>query len=398
MTRDIPGQPGVLIANFGGPRSLEEIPLVLRDLFTDPDIFDTPLGPLGQRALAEIIVYFRTPKVARAYATLGGSSPLVPITQEQSELVRRELEAAGVAVPVSIGMRYGLPTLAEGVRELLSQGVDRILLAPMYPHYSISTVGSTINAMRQVMATLAPAMPWDTLPQFPTYPGFIRTFGDRLRQSLQEWDDARLTGNRVLMFSAHGLPQSFVDQGDPYPRHIRATAAALVREVGYVGRWEVTFQSRVGPVEWLKPYTDEAIPRWSDEGVEGIIAVPISFVADNLESLEEIDHQYRELASECGISAFATVPCVNADPEFCAELAGMVLKRLRKPGPVPVACTLPGRRRPVSQLVGYPQYLEARRRGTTFRPESLRVTAPWWPDVRKRSGPQQLVSQVKADE
>lgn len=392
----IAGKPGILLANFGGPRSPQEIPVVLRDLFTDPDIFDAPLGPLGQRALAEIIVYFRTPKVQKAYNTLGGSSPLVPITEEQAAAVRTQLASRGIDVPIAIGMRYGFPTIAQGVKELQAAGVDRILLAPMYPHYSISTVGSTINEMRRVMATQAPGMPWDTLPQFPTHPGFIASFAAQIQQTLQKWEAARLTSNRVLMFTAHGLPQSFVDQGDPYPRQIRSTAAALVQAVGYVGRWEVTFQSRVGPVEWLKPYTDEAIPQWADEGVDGIIAVPISFVADNLESREEIDHQYRHLAAECGISAFATVPCVNAAPDWCDALADMLAHRLAKPGPVPVQCMLPGRRAPKSQLIGYPQSLQAQERGQKYVPERLRVTGPWWKSIRSRRGPQQLIRYERA--
>jgi len=394
----IPGTPGILLANFGGPRSVEEIPIVLRDLFNDPDLFDNPLGPLGQRALAEMIIYFRTPRVEVAYRRIGGASPLVALTEQQAGSVRMLLAEREIAAPVAIAMRYGFPTIAEGVKELRDAGVDRILLAPMYPHYSISTVGSTINEMRRVIAKHAPGLPWDTLPQFPIQPGFIASFASQIQQTLDKWDAARLTGNRVLMFTAHGLPQSFVDQGDPYPRQIRATAAALVQAVGYVGRWEVTFQSRVGPVEWLKPYTDEAIPQWADEGVDGIIAVPISFVADNLESREEIDHQYRKLAAECGISAFATVPCVNVDPAWCSALTDMLIARLAKPGPIPVQCMLPGKRMPVSQLIGFPQAQAAKASGDHFRVERLHVTAPWWKWIRKRTGPQQLIRYDRASE
>ncbi|HYE80187.1 MAG TPA: ferrochelatase [bacterium] len=376
---------GILLANFGGPRTLEEIPLVLRDLFADPDIFQTPLGPLGQRALAEVIVRARTPKVRRAYGSIGGKSPLYEITQRQAVALGAALKARGFDGPIAIGMRYGLPSQHQGTEELLSQGIDRLLVVPLYPHYSLSTVGSTINEQRRVMAALGKAdLPWDIVPPFPKDAGYIQAVAATIVRTLQRWEEARLTHNRVLMFSAHGLPQSFVDAGDPYPKQVRATVQRVLQELGYTGQAALTFQSRVGPVEWLKPYTDEAIPEWADQGVEGIIAVPISFVADNLESLEEIDIEYRHLAWECGIQSFMTVPCVNDDPAFIQALADLVGRRLGRPGPIPAACTLPGRRKR-SGIIGLEEYREAVRLGQPFDPYAIRVEGPW-KAVRRRRG------------
>lgn len=373
---------GILLANFGGPRTPAEIPRVLEDLFSDPDIFQTPFGPLGQKALAKFITAVRTPKATKAYAGIGGASPLVAITGRQRDALAERLRARDCVSPLAIGMRYGEPALEAGLRELLDQGCKEVLLAPLYPHYSISTTGSTLNAMGRLVARIAPGLRWDALPSFPTHPGYIAALAETIAPLLHLWDADRLPANKVLLFSAHGLPLSFVQQGDPYPTQVRATATKVIEALGYQGAWMLTYQSRVGPVEWLKPYTDETIEQLADAGIEGIIAVPISFVADNLESLEEIDQEYRHLAWECGIHAFQTVPCLNDFPAFITALADLLLKRLMKPGPVPGPCTLPGRR-PRPQLIGLSEYEQARRAGRLFDPAAHPITAPWWKSVRR---------------
>ncbi|MEO7994948.1 MAG: ferrochelatase, partial [bacterium] len=154
---------GILLCNFGGPRTGAEIPRVLFDLFNDPDIFQVWGGPIVQKALAWLISYLRTYKVQSAYARIGGASPLVAITHQQADGLRELLRHRGLDLPIAIGMRYGLPSMEEAIRELQRQAVEHILLVPLYPHYSLSTVGSTINAMRRLME--GRSISWDTLPQ-----------------------------------------------------------------------------------------------------------------------------------------------------------------------------------------------------------------------------------------
>jgi protoporphyrin/coproporphyrin ferrochelatase len=323
---------GIVLFQLGGPDSLEAVEPFLLNLFLDPDII--PLGPFGllRRPIAKLISSRRSIPVAGRYAEIGRRSPIGTLTERQRV---RLVEAVSPYVdPVAVvAMRYWHPFTAEAVDALRKAGpVDEIVLLPLYPHYSYATTLSSLKEWRRV----ADQTKWDqpggkpperSIDNFHDHPLYIRALVQRIGSVLRQFPDS----SRIhLVFSAHGLPMSLVEKGDPYPKQIEETVH-LTCEMGakqYPG-WPRThllcYQSRVGPAKWLQPPLTGTIERLGHEGVKEMLVVPISFVTEHIETLHEVNIEAREEAEKLGIERFRMMPAVGDSPLFIAALKDLVL-------------------------------------------------------------------------
>ena len=318
---------GIVLFQLGGPDSLESVEPFLLNLFLDPDII--PMGPLGflRRPLAKLISSRRSIPVSQKYAQIGRRSPIGLLTERQR---RRLVEAVSSYIdPVAVtAMRYWHPMTAEAVDALRKAGpLDEIVLLPLYPHFSYATTLSSLKEWRRVYGQPNGSSKERTIGQFYNHPLYIQAVVQRIGSVLRQFPDS----SRIhLVFSAHGLPMSLVEKGDPYPQQIETTVR-LVCEAGsqqYPG-WPRThllcYQSRVGPAKWLQPPLTGTIERLAHEGVKEMLVVPISFVTEHIETLHEINIEGREEAKKLGVERFRMMPAVGDSPLFIAALKDLVL-------------------------------------------------------------------------
>lgn len=318
------GRIGVVLTNLGGPDTPDAIRPFLENLFSDPLILAFGPGFL-RRFVARRIAKGRAPKVAKDYALIGGASPLVRLTDLQARALQTRLEArAPGRFACAVAMRYWRPFTEEAVRALLAAGCDRFLHLPLYPQESEATTESSSRELRRVLAALAPGAPLDEVRSYHDDPGYVAAVRATVDEALAAVRAVGATAPQVL-FSAHGLPQRFERRGDPYVREIQATRAAVA--AGLPVPTHLSFQSRVGPVAWVKPYTDATIERLAAEGVRDLVVVPLGFVSDHFETLYEIDRMYGDLARSRGVERFVRAPSLNDRPDFVEALASIVLRR-----------------------------------------------------------------------
>jgi protoporphyrin/coproporphyrin ferrochelatase len=318
----------VVLCNLGGPDSLEAVRPFLFNLFSDPDIFRLPLGWLTQRPFASLIARRRAPEAAEGYAAIGGKSPILEFTQAQAEALQRALKGRG-NYDVHVCMRYWHPLTSEVVTRLKEKNYARVLLLPLYPQYSITTTGSTYNEFQR-QCDRQHYHPAITLVRQwydqPDYQGAIVETLLAEGKKFPDPDPARIE----LLFSAHGLPQKIVNGGDPYERQIRATYEAVSAQLNWP-HTTLCYQSRVGPLEWLRPYTDDVIRDKTKAGVKQMLVYPIAFVSDHVETLFELGITYAELARAQGIMHYRVVPALNTHPRFIAALKTLVLNAMQTP-------------------------------------------------------------------
>jgi len=327
---------GVLLFNLGGPDSLPAVEPFLRNLFSDPDIIRLPMGWLWQRPLARLIAKMRARAVARHYAHIGGRSPLLMWTHRQAELLEQRLRAH-LDCHVYIGMRYWHPLIEEAVRAALADRVRALTLLPLYPQFSRTTTGSSLNEFHRVWRRLgAPAIPITTIRSYPDHPLYVRAVAERIEETVRR--HALQDKTWALIFSAHSLPVRVIEDGDPYLEETKRSVEAVLTYLRtqseahsiYAGvPAALAFQSRVGPVRWIEPSTAEVVKRFAREGFRAVVVVPISFVSDHIETLYELGHEIREIAEAHGIHTFALVEALNDSETFAEALKELVLEALR---------------------------------------------------------------------
>jgi ferrochelatase len=319
---------GLVFLNLGGPTTLDAVEPFLFNLFSDPDILDIPLPPVVRRTVARLIARFRSPGVREAYAKIGDGSPLYRYSRAQADAVGRKLEEeAGEPgrFPTYLAMRYWHPLTGETVDDLLKDGIGKIVLVSLYPHYSMATTGSSMNEWQRVCALKGARFEATLIERWAEYPPYLACLADRVEKGLKEFREVPPSEVTILV-SAHGLPQKVIDAGDPYLDEIRATVAGmekLLRARGIGSPVHLCFQSRVGPVKWLKPYTVDEIPRLARRGTRGMLVVPVSFVSDHFETLFEIDLLYGDLARKAGVREFRRIDSLNDAPDFIETLASL---------------------------------------------------------------------------
>jgi protoporphyrin/coproporphyrin ferrochelatase len=319
---------GIVLFQLGGPDSLDTVEPFLRNLFLDPDII--PLGPANfiRGPLARYIAKKRTPAVAGRYAMIGRRSPIAMLTERQRTRLVRALEPYIDPVAV-VAMRYWKPLTEDAVAALKKAGhLDELVLLPLYPHYSYATTLSSLKEWRRVYGEPVDSLPERTIEDFYDHPLYIEALVTNIGKCLRQFPDA----SRIqLIFSAHGLPMSLVENGDPYPKHVAETVR-LVCEQGKARfpNWPRThilcFQSKVGPAKWLEPSFVETLEKLGHEGVKEAMVVPISFVTEHIETLHEINIDGRSDAKKAGIERFRMMPAVGDSRAFIAALQDLVLR------------------------------------------------------------------------
>ena len=303
----------VFLMNLGGPRSLDEVEPYLHELFSDPLVVSAPLGPL-RPLFAKLVSHFRAPSSAEKYALIGGRSPLVEVTEQQA----RALEAAlGPGWSCHLAMRCGHPNTQEGVAEALARGADRAVALPLYPQYANATTKSSLIELRHRWPKERPLVEICT---WHDHAGYLDASAAALRATLSQVPE-QLREQSLVVFSAHGLPLSQVRKGDPYPGYVEDSAREIARRAG-VPRYQITYQSRVGPAKWLGPDTVEFLSK-NATGL-AIVTVPIAFVSEHLETLYDMDILAKQAALKGGAAAYLRVPALGTRPDFIAALADIV--------------------------------------------------------------------------
>lgn len=324
------GRVGVLLLNLGGPDKLEDVGPFLYNLFSDPEIIRLPFRWL-QKPLAWFIATRRTRTSQENYKQIGGGSPLRRITEAQGEALKEQLGFLGQEVNIYVGMRYWHPYTEEAIAQITQDKVEHLVILPLYPQFSISTSGSSFRLLDKLWQEDPKLQPIDytVIPSWYKQPGYLQAMAQLIAQELEQYpnpDDVH------IFFSAHGVPKSYVEEaGDPYQVEIEECTALIMQTLNRPNAHTLAYQSRVGPVEWLQPYTEDALKELGAEGVKDLVVVPISFVSEHIETLQEIDIEYREVAEESGIHNFRRVPAPNTHPVFINALAELVIDALRNP-------------------------------------------------------------------
>ncbi len=313
---------------LGGPDSLEAVEPFLLNLFLDPDII--PMGPLGflRRPLAKLISSRRSIPVRGKYGEIGGRSPIGTLTERQRGALVESLSSEIDPVAV-VAMRYWHPLTVEAVELLRKAGpVDEIVLLPLYPHFSYATTLSSLKEWRRVYGEPESGPPQRTVSQFYDHPLYIQALVQRIGSVLRQFEDS----SRIhLVFSAHGLPMSLVEKGDPYPGQVESTLRMICEKgrkqfPGWPQTHLLCYQSRVGPAKWLQPPLTGTIERLGTAGVKEMLVVPISFVTEHIETLHEINIEARAEAKKVGVEVFRMMPAVGDSPLFIAALKDLVLR------------------------------------------------------------------------
>jgi ferrochelatase len=319
----------IVLFNLGGPDRPEAVRPFLFNLFKDPAIIQLPA--IARYPLASLISRSRE-KLARGnYAIMGGASPLLAETEAQGRALELAVKAmaADVEVKTFIAMRYWKPFTADAARQVAEFAPDQIVLLPLYPQYSTTTTASSVKEWKRLYDGPGRER-W--ICCYPTLDGLVDAFAEAIRDT---WTTAGRPSNIRLLFSAHGLPEKIVAAGDPYRAQVQATAAAIAARLPELPDWQVCFQSRVGRLKWLEPYTDAEIQRAGAEG-KGVLVAPIAFVSEHVETKVELDHDYAKLAREGGCSPYLRAATPGVREGFVKDLAEAVLVSLgRQGGPHP---------------------------------------------------------------
>lgn len=317
----------VILLNLGGPTSLETIRPFLYNLFRDPDIFKIPIG---QQLFAKIISKFRAPKVREQYEKLGGNSPINKWTEIQRMKLESSLQSSlkeKSQINVFTAMRYWKPLTEETIECLNKKEYFKIILLPLYPHYSIVTTGSSFNEWkRKYNGNWSKLVYIDEYHDFPPY---LEALNEKINEGLLKFDEA-IRNDVQLVFSAHGTPVSVIEGGDPYKNQIENTVDSIMKLRNYSHNHHLCFQSRVGPIKWLEPYTDDMIKKLASEGKKHLLVIPVSFVSDHVETLFELNEEYREVADEVGIENYIVTEGLNDSNMFVSALEKLVLNELNK--------------------------------------------------------------------
>lgn len=343
------GRIGVLLLNLGGPDKIEDVRPFLYNLFSDPEIIRLPIKTL-QKPLAWLISTLRAKTSQANYLEIGGGSPLREITEAQASALEAKLREMGQDAKIYIGMRYWHPFTEEAIAQIKKDGIKEVVILPLYPQFSISTSGSSFRVLEEMWSTdeQLKAIDYTLIPSWYDHPGYLRSMAELIGQELDKFPEPE---KARVFFSAHGVPVSYVEEaGDPYQQEIEECTRLIMQTLGRENEYTLAYQSKVGPVEWLQPYTDDALEELGKQGVEDLVVVPISFVSEHIETLQEIDIEYREVAQEAGIKNFHRVPALNVHPGFVDALADLVVDSIDAP-----PCTFEGVTHPKKNMKMYPQ-------------------------------------------
>lgn len=324
---------GIVLLNLGGPETVDDVGPFLLELFADREIIQLP----AQRWLGPFIARRRTPSVQRLYEGIGGGSPILRWTREQGQgMVDRLDRLSPETAPhrFYVAFRYIQPTSEDALRQMKADGIRRAVAFTQYQQFSCATTGSSLNELWRASSRIGMVkdFEWSVIDRWPTHPGFARVMAKKVREGLEQFPENE-RDDVLLMFSAHSLPLSIIDRGDPYPQEVGASVHEVLKAGGFPNPFLLCYQSEVGPVRWLGPSTEQVIKDLGSKGQQNVLVVGIAFTSDHIETLSEIDIEYAHLAARVGIGSFKRAPAFNGDPDFQDVLADIVLGHLRSGEP-----------------------------------------------------------------
>ena len=324
----------VVMMNMGGPATLPKVQPFLTRLFTDPEII--PLGPV-QKWLGPYIAKRRTPSIQEQYASIGGGSPIGMWTDKQGEAMCKHLdEACPETAPHKhyICFRYAEPLSEDCLAAMKADGVTRAVAFSQYPQWSCTTSGSSYNHLwREIKRLgLGGAFAWSIIDRWFAHPGFIAAVSKRITMGLEQFEEAD-RDKVAIVFTAHSVPMKVVYRGDAYVNEVAATVAKVMAELrdarGVANRHVMAWQSKVGYLPWMGPSTSNVLEGLAGQGHKHVLLVPIAFTSDHVETLYEIDVEYREEAEAHGITHFKRSPSLNDEPLLAEAFADIVGKHLK---------------------------------------------------------------------
>ena len=311
----------VVLLNLGGPDSLKAVQPFLENLFNDPDIFKLPF----QKSLARFVSKKRAPKVEKEYELIGGKSPINEWTEKQRLMLENKLRSGGNNIDILVAMRYWKPLTQEVVTFVEMGDYDKVIMLPLYPHYSISTTGSSFNEWKRFYKGDKSKLIY--IDSYQTQPLYVKAINERIDESLLRFpEEARK--DVQLVFSAHGTPVSYLKKGDPYSFQIKETITAVMKLRNNSHEHHRCFQSKVGPAKWLEPATDTMIEELAAKGKKHLLIIPISFVSDHVETSFELDIEYRHVADKVGIKNYIVMTGLNDSQTFVDALYDLVMEKL----------------------------------------------------------------------
>ena len=317
---------GVLLFNLGGPETLQAVRPFLYNLFSDPEIIRIKSDVL-RKSLAWLIAALRHKKSENLYRQIGGGSPLRRITEDQAATLGLRLNAMGFPTKVYVGMRCWDPGIDAAVEKILQDGIDRLVLLPLFPQYSVTTTGSCLkffNSLQQRFK-LKERMEIFSVESWFDEPLYVESMADVIRQGLMRFS-AGTPGPVHLLYSAHSIPERYVTEGDPFPEQTRRSVDLINEKLGNACPSTLAFQSKVGPVKWIGPSTQDTVKEMGRKRIGKVLTVPVSFVSDHIETLQEIDIAYRDLALQSGIGEFHRADSLNLHPKFIDALANIACR------------------------------------------------------------------------
>ncbi len=325
---------GILLMNLGGPERIKDVGPFLYNLFSDPEIIRLPI-PIFQRPLAWFISTLRSSKSQKAYQAIGGGSPLRRITEQQARELQSELRKRGIDATSYVAMRYWHPFTESAVEDLKADNISEVVVLPLYPHFSISTSGSSFRELRRLIAAdkAFEKISIRCIRSWFDNDGYISSMAELIQNEISACSSPK---NAHICFTAHGVPKSYVEEaGDPYRDEIQDCSLLIIdkieRSLGFSNSYTLSYQSRVGPEEWLQPYTENVLEDLGKQGIKELVVVPISFVSEHIETLQEIDIEYKEIALKNGIINFRRVKALDTNPLFIKGLADLVTTCLEGP-------------------------------------------------------------------
>jgi len=323
---------GIVLLNLGGPDSLEAVEPFLFNLFNDPDIINFPLSFLFRTRLAKLISSKRHPRIQEQYKQIGGKSPLKEFTLGQGRLLEEKLNEKFPA-RVFAAMRYWKPSTEETLDALEKEGITRVILLPLYPQFSVATTESSVKEWKKQLDARGNrgGIEWSLIEHYYDFPPYIDAFVERINQGLDKFPADKRAAVHIL-FSAHGTPMKLVKQGDPYSAHIKKTVESVIEQGGFKQPSSLCYQSKVGPQKWLTPSTPVTIEELAKKGEKLMLAVPIAFASDHLETLYEVGIEFKHLAKQAGVEQFEVTEGLNYSEKFIDALAQLVFQKMEKFG------------------------------------------------------------------
>ena len=326
---------GVVLFQLGGPDTLEAIEPFLYNLFCDPDIIDFPFARIGRKPLAKLISTTRARKVQHHYSTIGGGSPIRRHTEQQARALELELRSQGIDTHCFVAMRYWHPFTSEAIQKVRAGNCDELVLLPLYPQYSSTTSGSSLHEWRRLFCD---DIPVHYVENFYANDAYLDSVAEKINEALSRFPKPH---RPEIVFSAHSVPISVVEKGDPYQQQIEETVQLLMNRGEWKNHHRLCYQSKVGASRWLQPSLHHTLREMSSEGVREVCVVPIAFVSDHVETLGEINHEARHLAERLGFAQFEMSAGLNDSPKFIQALGQIVRDALGRsvPSLIPIRNT-----------------------------------------------------------